>query len=112
MSKLTRRVAMGLAGLLAVAGSTTAGAATKSLHPDGGGVPTTQTDASKFKNCQEPPGDALWEQAKPDEVGLDAAMLQKAADYYRDQLQASMRVYRFNCLVQTGRTSTRSWSAP
>lgn len=109
MSTLTRRVAMALAGLLAVTGGSllttpgsTAGAASKSLHPDGGGVPTTQTDGSQFKNCQEPPGDALWEQAKADEVGLDAAKLQKAADYYRDQLQASMRVYRFNCLVQTG----------
>jgi hypothetical protein len=109
MSKWTQRVSMGLAGLLAVAGGSflttpgsTAGAATKSLHPAGGGVPTTQTDATKFKNCQEPPGDALWEQANPDEVGLDAARLQAAADYYRDQLQASMRVYRFNCLVQTG----------
>jgi CubicO group peptidase (beta-lactamase class C family) len=77
-------------------------AGTKSLHPDGGGVPTTQTDATQFKNCQEPPADSLWEQAKAGDVGLDAAKLQAAADYYRDQLQASMRVYRFNCLVQTG----------
>src|ERR1044071_2359944 len=77
-------------------------ASSKSIHPDGGGVPTTQTDASRFKHCEEPPGDALWDQAQPAEVGLDAAKLQAAADYYRDQLQASMRVYRFNCLVQTG----------
>jgi CubicO group peptidase (beta-lactamase class C family) len=109
MSKWTQRLATALASVLAVAGGSfsstagsTAGASTKSLHPDGGGVPTVQTDASKFKNCQEPPGDALWEQAKPGEVGLDAAKLQAAADYYRDQLQATMRVYRFNCLVQTG----------
>src|SRR5438309_7820628 len=76
-----------------------AGASTKSLSPEGGGVPTTRTDPAQFKNCQEPPGDTLWEQAKPGEVGLDAGKLQAAADYYRDQLQATMRVYRFNCLV-------------
>ncbi|HZQ79913.1 MAG TPA: serine hydrolase domain-containing protein [Acidimicrobiia bacterium] len=109
MPKWTQRLALGLASLLAVAGGSflnqagsTAGASTKSLHPDGGGVPTVQTDAGQFKNCTEPPGDALWEQAKADEVGLDAGRLQAAADYYRDQLQATMRVYRFNCLVKTG----------
>ena len=110
MSKWTRRVAIWTAGLLAVAGGafvvtpgSTAGAtSTRSINPAGGGVPTTRTDPSKFKNCQEPPGDALWEQAKPEDVGLDAAKLKAAADYYRDQLQATMRVYRFNCQVQTG----------
>jgi CubicO group peptidase (beta-lactamase class C family) len=109
MSKWSQRLALGLASVLAVTGGSflnkagsTAGASTKSLSPDGGGVPTVQTDASKFKNCQEPPGDTLWEQAKPDEVGLDAAKLQAAADYWRNQLQATMRVYRFNCQVQTG----------
>jgi len=109
MSKWTQRVAMLTAGLLAVVGGSfvptrgsTAGATIKSINPAGGGVPTTRTDPSKFKNCQEPPADALWQRAKADEVGLDAAKLQAAADYYRDQLQATMRVYRFNCLVQTG----------
>jgi len=79
-----------------------ASASTKSLSPEGGGVPTTKTDPSKFKNCQEPPADSLWETAMAEQVGLDDATLQKAADYYRDQLQATMRVYRFNCLVKTG----------
>lgn len=68
----------------------------------GRGVPTTETDRSRFKNCQEPPGDSLWQTAKAEEVGLDDAALQKAADFYRDNLQATMRVYRFNCLVKTG----------
>jgi CubicO group peptidase (beta-lactamase class C family) len=77
-------------------------ASTKSLSPEGGGVPTTKTDPSRFKNCQEPPGDTLWQTAKGDEVGLDDAALQKAADFYRDNLQSTMRVYRFNCLVKTG----------
>ena len=87
----------GLAGL-----AVSAQAGTKSMHPDGGGVPTTRTDPSKFKNCTEPPGDTLWETAKGSDVGLDDAALQKAADFYRDNLQATMRIYRFNCLVKTG----------
>jgi len=109
MSKWTQPVAMWTAGVLVAVGGafmatpgSTAGATIRSINPAGGGVPTTRTDPSKFKNCQEPPADTLWEQAKPAEVGLDAAKLQAAADYYRNQLQATMRVYRFNCLVQTG----------
>src|SRR3977135_4307993 len=87
-----------VAGLTATGG---ASASTKSLSPEGGGVPTTKTDPSKFKNCQEPPADSLWQTAKPNEVGLEAKALQDAADFYTHHLQASMRVYRFGCLVQT-----------
>ena len=90
-----------MAGGLAQLGGP-AHASTKSLSPDGGGVPTTRTDPTQFKHCDEPPGDSLWQTAKADEVGLDAAALQKASDFYRDNLQSSMRVYRFNCLVKTG----------
>ena len=106
---MTRRSHLVYSGLFAVVALVAslvvtggASASTKSLSPEGGGVPTTKTDPSKFKNCQEPPADSLWETAKPGEVGLDAAKLQAAADYWRDQLQATMRVYRFNCQVQTG----------
>jgi len=90
-----------MAGGLASLGSE-ARASTKSLSPEGGGVPTLKTDPANFKNCQEPPADSLWQTAKPEEVGLDAGKLQAAADYWRNQLQATMRVYRFNCQVQTG----------
>jgi len=109
MSRWVQRAAIGLASVLAVAGGSvvstggsTAGAGTTSRHPEGGGVPTATTDPSRYKNCEEPPGDALWEQATAEEVGFDAAKLAAAADYYRDQLQATMRVYRFNCLVHSG----------
>jgi CubicO group peptidase (beta-lactamase class C family) len=107
MSRWKQHAAVALVSVLAVAGlavgdDSVVGASTRSLSPEGGGVPTTKTDASRYKNCQEPPGDSLWQTARPEEVGLDAAALQKTADYYRDQLQGTMRVYRFGCLVQTG----------
>jgi CubicO group peptidase (beta-lactamase class C family) len=102
-------------GLSSVGG--TARASTTSLHPDGGGVPTTRTDASKFKNCKEPAGDSLWETAKPEEVGLDARALDEASDYWTHHLQATLRVYRFGCLVHTSgldpiheRLLTAMWS--
>jgi CubicO group peptidase (beta-lactamase class C family) len=107
MTTFRYRAAAASVALLTISGGLAglggqAHAATKSLSPEGGGVPTTKTDASKFKNCEEPPGDTLWQTAKGGEVGLDDAALQKAADFYRDELQATMRVYRFNCLVKTG----------
>ena len=105
MTRQSRLVHSSLFAAVALVASTMivggASASTKSLSPEGGGVPTTKTDPSKFKNCQAPPADSLWETAKPEEVGLDAKALQEAADYYTHHLQATMRVYRFGCLVQT-----------
>jgi CubicO group peptidase (beta-lactamase class C family) len=99
-----RAAVVSTALLVVTTGFASAGAhaSTRSLSAGGGGVPTTRTDRSRFKNCPEPPAGSQWERAAPAEVGLDAAALRQAADYYRDQLQGTLRVYRFGCLVQTG----------
>jgi CubicO group peptidase (beta-lactamase class C family) len=73
-----------------------------SLH-HGDGVATRPTDASRFKSCSEPGEGGAFGAASPSEVGLDAATLQQAADWYTQHLQMTMRVYRFGCLVQTTR---------
>ena len=62
MTRQSRLVHSSLFAAVALVASTMivggASASTKSLSPEGGGVPTTKTDPSKFKNCQAPPADS------------------------------------------------------
>ena len=75
MSNGNQHAALALASVpavadLAVGDDSVVGASTRSRSPEGGGVPTNKTDASRYKNCQEPPGNSLWQTARPEEVGL------------------------------------------
>jgi CubicO group peptidase (beta-lactamase class C family) len=107
MSRGARRAASVVVSLLAVVagglGNTASAVTAPGDVPVGGGVATVPSDPSQFKNCAEPDMSTPYATARPEEVGLDAATLEATADWYTSKLQATMRVYRFGCLVQTTR---------
>lgn len=67
-----------------------------------GGVATVKTDASKFKTCANPAAGEPWPTARPEEVGLDSATLDRLADFHTSRLQRTLLVLRFGCLVKSG----------
>lgn len=67
-----------------------------------GGVPTEKTDASKYKRCANPKAGEPWPTARPEEVGLDSATLDKLANFHTARLQRTLFVLRFGCLVKSG----------
>ncbi|MGH8997938.1 MAG: serine hydrolase domain-containing protein [Acidimicrobiia bacterium] len=80
--------------------------------PTDGGVVTTRTDPSQFKNCANPDAGEDFPTATPEEVGLDPDALAAAADFHTQKLQETLFVLRFGCLVHTGNLNALFDSTP
>lgn len=77
-----------------------------------GGVATTKTNPSQFKNCENPAAGEAWPTARPEEVGLDSHALDEVAAFHTARAQRTLFVFRFGCLVKVGNLNEQFENVP
>ncbi|WP_232535294.1 serine hydrolase domain-containing protein [Nocardia terpenica] len=74
-------------------------------------APAANAEGDGMKHCAAVDG-RVPQTATPEEVGLDAAALQRAIAFAADSTRLTVRVFRNNCLIASGPTGDRFGGMP